>query len=63
MKKIYCTKSKKQEEFKKPKISYICDKTLLLPSICNKCKKKDAKIFKEVESFEIFKIIGMVNNF
>ena len=28
MRKFYCTKCKKYKEFKKPKISYICDKTL-----------------------------------
>ena len=28
MRKLYCTKCKKYKEFKKPKISYICDKTL-----------------------------------
>ena len=28
MRKFYCTKCKKYKEFKKPKISYVCDKTL-----------------------------------
>ena len=37
MRKMYCTKCKKYKEFKKPKTSYICDKTLLLSSTCNKC--------------------------
>ena len=36
MKKIYCTKSEKYKEFKKHEISSICDKILLLYSICNK---------------------------
>ena len=53
MKKISCTKCKKYKEFKKPKILYICNKTLLLSSICNKCGKEDEKIFKEEESIEI----------
>ena len=34
MRKIYCTKFKKYKEFKKPKISYICDRILILSSIC-----------------------------
>ena len=37
-------------------ISYICDKTLLPPSICNKCGSGDEKISKEEESIEILKI-------
>ena len=53
MKKISCTKCKKYKEFKKPKILYICNKTLLLSSICNKCGKEDEKIFKEEGSIEI----------
>ena len=45
-----------------PKIWYICDKTLLVSSICNKCGSKDKKIFKEEEPIEILKIIGLINN-
>ena len=41
---------------------YICNKTLLLSSICNKCGKEDEKIFKEEESIEIWKILGLINN-
>ena len=62
MKKISCTKCKKYKEFKKPKILYICNKTLLLSSICNKCGKEDEKIFKEEESIKIWKILGLINN-
>ena len=36
MRKIYCITCKNYKEFKKPKISYICDKALLLSSICKK---------------------------
>ena len=61
MRKIYCTKCKKYKEFKKPKISYICDKTLLPSSICNKCESEDGKILKEEESIEILKILGLTN--
>ena len=62
MKKIYCTKCKKYKEFKKSKISYICDRILLFSSICKKCRSEDEKIFKEEESIEILKIIGLINN-
>ena len=47
MRKIYCTKCKKR------KIPCICDKALLLSSICKKCGSKYEKIFKEEESIEI----------
>ena len=61
MRKIYSIKCKKYNEFKKPKISYICDKTLLLSSICNKWGSEDEKMFKEEESIEILKILGLIN--
>ena len=35
LREIYCIKCKKYKEFKKPKILYICYKSLLLSSICN----------------------------
>ena len=54
MRKIYCTKGKKYKEFKNPKISFICDKTLLHSSICNRCGSEDKKIFKEEEWIEVF---------
>ena len=62
MKKIYCTKCKKYKEFKKPKISYICDRILLFSSTCKKCRSEDEKIFKVEESIEILKIIGLINS-
>ena len=55
MRKIYCTKCNKYKQFKKPRILYICDKTLLLFSICNKCGSEDEKIFKKEQSIEILK--------
>ena len=62
IRKIYCTKCEKYKEFKNPKISYICDKTLFPSSICNKCGSGDEKIFKEEESIEIIKILGLIND-
>ena len=44
------------------KISYIFDKTLFLFSPCNKCGRKNEKIFKEEESIEILKILGLIAN-
>ena len=60
MRKIYSTDCKKCKEFKKPKI-YICDKTLLLSSTCNKYGSEDEKIFKEEELVEMLKILGLIN--
>ena len=64
MRKIYCSKRKNYKEFIKPKnikISYICDKSFL-SIICNKCGSKNEKIFKEEESIEISKILGLIAN-
>ena len=49
------------KKFVKPKISYICYKTLLLSSICNKFGIEYEKIFKE-ESIETFKVLSLINN-
>ena len=62
MGKIYCIKCKKYKKFKKPKISYICDKTLLLFSICNQRGSEDEKMFREEELIEISKILCLINN-
>ena len=43
MKKIYCIISGKYREIKKPKISYIFEKTLVLSIICDKRKNEDEK--------------------
>ena len=45
---MYCTKCKKLKELKKSKVSYICDKTLLLFSICNKCGRNKHNRFKNM---------------
>ena len=62
MRKIYCINCKKYKKFKNPRMSYICQKTLLLSRICNKCGTEDEKIFKEDESIEILKILGLFGN-
>ena len=48
------------ENLKKPKISYLLEKTLVFPIICSKCKNEDEKLFKEEESIEILKILGLL---
>ena len=62
MKKLYCIICGKYRKFEKPKISYLLEKTLVLSIICSKCKNEDKKIFKEEESMEILKILGLINN-
>ena len=52
----------KYRKFDKPKISYILRKTLALSFTCSKCKNEDKKIFKEEESIEILKILGLIEN-
>ena len=61
MKKIYCVICANYRKFEKPKISYVLEKTVL-SMICSKCKHEDEKIFKEEESIEILKIIGLIEN-
>ena len=46
MKKLYCVIYAKQKKIERPKISYFLEKTIVLPIICNECKKEDEKIFK-----------------
>ena len=65
VKKIYCTKCKKYKEFiiyHISKISYICDKTLLLAKICKKYESENEKIFKEEESIEILNNLVLTEN-
>ena len=62
MKKLYCVICGKYRKFEKPKISYLLEKTLVLSIFCSKCKNEDEKIFQEVGSIEILKIIGLIEN-
>ena len=62
MKNLYCVICSKYRKFEKPKISYLLEKTLVLSIICSKCKNEDEKIFKEEESIEILKILGLIEN-
>ena len=46
MKQIYFIKCKKYRKFKKPKISYIFDKTLVCSIICDNCDKNELRYQK-----------------
>ena len=54
---LFCGKYRK---LKNPKVSYIFEKILVLSIICSKCGSKDEKIFKEKESLEVLKILGLI---
>ena len=58
IKKLYCVICGKYRKIKKPKISYISEKTLFLSIICSKSKNEDEKNFKEEEPTKILKILG-----
>ena len=62
MKKLYCVICGKNRKFEKPKISYLLEKILVLSVICSTCKNEDEKLFKEEESIEILKILGLIEN-
>ena len=62
MEKLFCVIFGKYRKFEKPKISYLLEKTLVLSIICSKCKNEDEKIFKEEESIEILKILGLIKS-
>ena len=64
MKKVYYITCGKYRKFKSHKISYNINlkKALVLSFICSKCGSKDEKIFKEKESIEILKTLGLINN-
>ena len=62
MKIIYCFIFGKYRKFKNPKISYIFQKALVLSIIWSKNKNEDEKIFKEEESIEILKILGLIKS-
>ena len=62
MEELYCVICGKYRKFEKPKISYLLEKTLVLSIICSKCKNEDEKLFKEEDSIEILKILGLIEN-
>ena len=62
MKKLRCDICGKYRKFEKPKISYVLERVLFLSIICSKCKNEDEKIFKEEDSIQILKILGLIKN-
>ena len=60
MKKLYCVICGEYKEFEKPKILYIFEKTSVPSIICSKSKNEDEKTFKEEESIEILRILGLI---
>ena len=60
MKKIYCAICGKYRKFEK--LLYLLGKTLVLSIICSKCKNEDEKIFKEENSTDILKSLGLIEN-
>ena len=60
MKKIYWVICSKYRNFEKSKISYRLENILALSIICSKPKNEDEKTFKEKESIEILKILGVI---
>ena len=58
MKKLFCVISSNYKKFEKPNISYLLEKTLVLPIISSKCKNKDGNFFKE-ESIEILRNLSL----
>ena len=62
MKKLYCVIWSKYKNLGNQKDHIFSKKTLVLPIICTKCKNEEEKIFKEEESIEILKFLGIIEN-
>ena len=62
MKNLYCVICFKYRKFEKIKTSHLLEKILALSIIFSKCKKEDEKLFKEEESTETFKVLGLIEN-
>ena len=62
MKELYCIICGRYRKFEKPKTSYLLEKTLLVTIIYIISKNKDEKVFKEEDSIETLKILGLIEN-
>ena len=60
MKKIYCIICGKYKKIKNHKISHNFKRTLALPIISSKCGNEGENIFKEEQSIEILKVLGLI---
>ena len=59
---MYCNVCNKYRKLKRTKISYIFKKILTCSIVYSKCGHEYEKIFKEDESIEILKILGLIKN-
>ena len=59
---MYFNVFNKYSKSKKTKILYILKNTLSLSIVYGKCGHEYEKMFKEEESIEILKILGLINN-
>ena len=61
---MHCNVCNKYRKFKKTKISYIFKKRSIkaLSIVYSNCGHEYVKIFKEEESTEILRILGLINN-
>ena len=59
---MYCNVCNKYRKLKRTKISYIFKKILTRSIVYSKCGHEYEKIFKEDESIEILKILGLIKN-
>ena len=62
MKTLYSIICGRYKNLKNLKMSYLVEKALVLSTIYSECKNEDEKLFKEEESFEILKTLGLINN-
>ena len=60
MSNLYCVICGTYRKFEKPKTSYLLEKRLAISLVCSKNENK--KLFKEEESLEILKIIGLIQD-
>ena len=58
---MYCNVCNKYEKLKKKHITYIFQKILSLSIVYSKCGHEYKKIFKQEESNEILKVLGLIN--
>ena len=56
---MFCNNYRKS---KKTKLSYVSENTLNLSIVYSKCFHEYKKIFKEEQTIEILKILGLINN-
>ena len=62
MKTLYSIICGRYKNLKNLKMSYLVEKALVFSTIYSKCKNEDEKLFKEEESFEILKTLGLIKN-